>query len=92
MSSLGAVQKMIASNSDEDIHKSKLCRTLPSLATICLHKSTDAKFSPLTAAEKDVFEKVREDVVGGPSIVLTHKTVVVETFIRKSTNICKPFH
>ena len=33
-------------------------------------------------------EKVRDDVVGGPSIVFTRKAVVDETFIRKSTNIC----
>ena len=34
-------------------------------------------------------EKIREDVVGGPSIVSTRKAVVDETLIRKSTNICK---
>ena len=34
-------------------------------------------------------EKIREDVVGGPSIVFTRKAVVDETFIRKSTNLCK---
>ena len=34
-------------------------------------------------------EKIREDVVGGPSIVFTRKAVVDEIFIRKSTNICK---
>ena len=34
-------------------------------------------------------EKFREDVVGGPSIVFTRKAVVDETFIRKSTNLCK---
>ena len=33
--------------------------------------------------------KNREDVVGGPSIVFTRKAVVDETFIRKSTKICK---
>ena len=33
--------------------------------------------------------KIRENVVGGPSIVFTRKAVVDETFIRKSTNICK---
>ena len=33
--------------------------------------------------------KIREDVVGGPSIVFTRKAVVDETFIRKSANKCK---
>ena len=32
---------------------------------------------------------MREDMVGGPSIVFTRKAVVDETFIRKSTNLCQ---
>ena len=52
-------------------------------------KSTDAKIYPLTEGDRDLLKKVREDVVGGPSIVFTRKAVVDETFIRKSTNICK---
>ena len=67
----------------------KLGCTLPNLANICLHKSTDAKFYPLTDGDKDLLEKVQKDVVGAPSIVFTRKAVVDETFIRKSTNICK---
>ena len=59
---------------------------LPNLANICLHKSTDAKFYPFTERDKDLLEKLREDVVGGPSIVFTRKAVVDETFIGKSTN------
>ena len=35
-------------------------------------------------------EKSRQNVVGGPTIVFRRKAVVVETFIRKSANICKP--
>ena len=34
-------------------------------------------------------EKIRENVVGGSSIVFTRKAVVGETIIRKSTNVCK---
>ena len=67
----------------------KLGCTLPNLANICLHKSTDAKFYPITEGDKDFFETLREDVVGGPSIAFTRKAVVDETFIRKSANICK---
>ena len=54
-----------------------------------LHKSTDSKFYPFTESEKDLLEKIREDMVGGPSIVFTRKAVVNETFIRKSSNLCK---
>ena len=67
----------------------KLGCTLPNLTNICLHKSTDAKFHPSTEGDNDFLEKIREDVVGGPSIAFTRKAFVDETFIRKSTNLCK---
>ena len=51
--------------------------------------STYAKFYPFTEGDKDLLEKLREDVVGGSSIVFTRKAVVDETFTRKSANICK---
>ena len=86
---LEAMQKLIAFHHDEDIDMLKLGCTLPNLANTCLHKSTDGKFYPFTEGDKRLLEKIREDVVGGPSIVFTRKAVVDETFIRKSTNICK---
>ena len=89
MTALEAIQKMIAFYHDKDIDMVKLGCTLPNLANICLHKSTDAKFYPLTEGDTDLLEKIREDIVGGPSIVFTRKAVVDGTFIRKSTNLCK---
>ena len=80
---------MIAFYHDKDIDMLKLGCTLPNLANICLHKSTDAKIYPFTEGDKDLLEKIREDVVGGLSIVFTGKAVVDETFIQKSTNLCK---
>ena len=59
------------------------------MANICLHKSTNAKFYPYTEGDKDILEKIPEDLVAEPSIVFTRKAIVYETFIRKSTNICK---
>ena len=82
------MQKLIAFYHDKDIDMLKFGCTLPDLANICLHKSTDAKFYPFTEGDKDLVQKIREGVVGCPSIVFTRKAVV-ETFIRKSTNICK---
>ena len=67
----------------------KLGCTLPNLANICLHKYTSAKFYPFTETDKDLLQKIREDMVGGPSIVFTRKAVVDETFIRKSEKNCK---
>ena len=89
MPTLEAMQKKIVFYHDKDMDMLKLGCTLPNLANICLHKSTDAKFYPITEGDKDLLEKIREDVVGGPSIVFTRKAVVDETFVRKSSNICK---
>ena len=47
------------------------------------------QFYPFTEGDKDPLGEIREDVVGGPSIVFTRKAVVDETLVRKSTNICK---
>ena len=85
---LEPMQKKIAFYHDKNIDMLKLGFTLPNLANICLHKSTDPKFYPFTEGDKKLLEKFREEVVGGPSIVFTRKAVVDETFIRKSTNLC----
>ena len=80
---------MIDVYQDKDTDMLKLGCTLPDLADICLHKTTDAKIYPFTEGDTDLLEKIREDVVGGPSIVFTRKAVVDENFIRQSANICK---
>ena len=45
--------------------------------------------SHLTEADEGLLKKIREDIVGGPSIVFTRQAVVDETSVWKSTNICK---
>ena len=67
----------------------KLGCTLPNLANICRNKSTRAKIYPFAETDKDLLQKIRENMVGGPSIVFTRKAVVDETFIRNSRNFCK---
>ena len=86
---LEAMQKMIEFYHQKEINMLKLGCTLPNLANNCLHKSTDSMFYPFTESDKDLLGKIGEDMDGGPSIVLTRKAVVDETFIRKSTNLCK---
>ena len=86
---LEAMQKMIEFYHNKGIDMLKLGCKLPNLANFCLHKSTDSKFYPFTESDKDILEKIREDMVGGPSIVFTLKAVVDKTFIRKSSNLCK---
>ena len=54
---LEAIRNVIAYYHDEDIDMLKLGCTLPNLANICLHKSTDAKFYPFTEGDKNLLEK-----------------------------------
>ena len=86
---LEATQKMIDFYHNKGIDMLTLGCTLANLANICLQKSIRAKFYPFTETDKDLLAKIREDIVGGPSIVFTRRDVVNETFIRKSQNVCK---
>ena len=85
---LEALKKCLFFYHKRGVDMLKLGCTLPNLAIFCLHKSTSAKFYPFNETVNDLLQKVREDMVGGPSIVFTHKAVVDETFIRNSANIC----
>ena len=51
------MQRTIAFYHDKDVDMLKLGCTLPNLANICLHKSTDANTYPITEANKDILEK-----------------------------------
>ena len=86
---LEAMQKMMEFYHNKGIDMLKLGCTLPNLAKICLHKSTNHKFFPFVEADKDLHDKKREDMTGGPSIVFTRKAVVDQTFARNSENLCK---
>ena len=85
---LKAMQTMIEFYHNEGIDMLKLGCTLPNLANICFHKWTDSKFYTFTESDKDLLEKIREDMVGGPCFVFTRKAVLDETFICKSSNLC----
>ena len=52
---LEAMQKKIAFHHHKDIDILKFGCTLPNLANICLHKSTDANFYPFTEGVKKLF-------------------------------------
>ena len=67
----------------------KLGCTLPNLAFFRLRKSTSVKLYPITETDKDLLQKIRKEMVGGPPIVLKRKDVVDEVFIRTSGNLCK---
>ena len=86
---LEAMQKMMEFYHNKGIDMLKLGCTLPNLANICLHKSTNSKFYPFVEADKDLHDKIREDMTGGPSIVFTRKAIVDQTYIRNTENICK---
>ena len=81
---LEAMQKDACFYHKKGIDMLKLGCTHPNLANICLHKCTSANFYPFSETGKDLLQNIREDMVGGPSIVFTRKAVVDETFIRNS--------
>ena len=86
---LEAMQKMVQFYHQKEIDMLKLGCTLPNLANIFLHISTNENFYPFCESDRYLCEKIREDMTGGPSIVFTRKAVVDETFIRDSSNVCK---
>ena len=77
------MQKVVEVHHNKGIDMLKLGCTLSKLTNICLHSSTSAKFYPFTESHKDLLSKVREDMVGGPSLVFTREAVSDETHIRK---------
>ena len=84
---LQTMQKMIQFYHKKGIGMLKLGCTFPNLANMGLHKSTNHKFYPFCESDKDLCEKIIEDMTGGPSIVFTRKAVVDETYIRNSSNV-----
>ena len=88
---LEAMQKMFEFYHNKGNDMLNFGCTLPNLGSLCLHKSTDSKLYPFTESDKDLLEKIREDMVGGLFIVFTRKAVVDQTFIRKSSTLYKSF-
>ena len=86
---LEALPKMIGFYHNKDIDTLKLGCTLQTWPTFAYTNLVIAKFYPFTGGDKDLLEKIREDGVGGPSVVFTRKAVVDETLIRNSAKICK---
>ena len=78
---LEAMQKMMEFYHNKEVDMVKLGCTLPNLANICLHKSTNNNFYPFVEAEKDLHYETRVDMTGDPSIVFTRKTVMDQSYI-----------
>ena len=68
---LEAMQKIMKFYRNKGIDMLKLGGRLPNLANICLLESANNKFYPFVEAEKDLHDKIREVMTGGPSIVFT---------------------
>ena len=86
---LEAIQKMMEFYYNKGFDMLKLGCTLHNLPNICLHKSTNKNFYPFVEADKDLYDKIRDDMTGGPPIVFTRKAAVDQTCIRNSESICK---
>ena len=86
---LEASQKMMKCYHERKIDMLKLGYTLPNLANIYLHSSTTAKFYPFTRNDEDLLEKIRSDMVGGPSVIFKREAIVGKTKIRFTDNLCR---
>ena len=86
---LEAMQKLLVFYHKKRIDRLKLGSTLLILANNCLQKTTSATFYPFNETDKNLLQKIRENMVGRPSIVFTRKVVVDLIFVRNSGNICK---
>ena len=75
---LEAMQKMTASYHDKDIQMLKLGCTLPNLANICLHKSTEAKIYPFIEGDKDLLKKMRKTMLGAHLSFLHTKQLLIK--------------
>ena len=73
---LEPMQKMIEFYHNKGVDVIKHGCTLHNLANINLHNSTVSKFYPFTETDKDLFEKIREDMDHAPTIVFARKAVV----------------
>ena len=82
------MQKLIAFYHDKDIDMLKLGCTLPNLANICLHKSTDAKFYPFIDGDKDLLEKFEKTSLMAYLSFLHAKQLLIK-LLSESLQICK---
>ena len=80
---LDAMQKMMEFYHNKGIDMLKLGCTILNLANICLHKSANQKNFPFVGSDKDIHDKIREDMTGGLYFVFTRKAVVDQTYTRK---------
>ena len=81
---LEAIQNLITFYHGKDIDLLEVGCALPNLVKVCKHKFTDAKSYPLTEADKDLMEKIREVVIGVTFIIFKRRAVVDETFFSKT--------
>ena len=72
---------------DTNIDMTKVAKTLPGLANIILHQSTDPLVSVVCDKDKHLDDTFRIETVGGADIVFTRFAKVGTTFIRESNNV-----
>ena len=89
LATLEAMQKMIAFYHEKDKDMLKLGCTLPNMANICLHKSTDAKLYPFTGPDKDLLKKIEKMLLVVFLWFLHAKRLLMKVYSEISANISK---
>ena len=84
-----AVEKMkeFYQNKKLDIFKDGV--SLPGLVLKYLMKSTESKFSLFEQEDKDLYDLMKNGIVGGPSIIFKRYVEAGKTLIRNGNKLCK---
>ena len=84
-STLESSQKMVSFYNAKKSHVTQWMYSVTS-CNICRHESFAAKLLPLVEVDKDMLEKIPEDMFSGPCNVKIRKALVDQTFFRNRKN------
>lgn len=87
-----AVERMMAFYIDRGIDLLKTCISVPSAARSMIFKSAALRqvhFALFSNQDKDLYQKISSNIVGGPSIQFRRKAKVNETRIREGGKPCQ---
>ena len=89
MSISEATQRNVAFCHNRRIASLKAGCSSHNVANFSVQEPAIESFDPFTECDKNISERMHEDLVGRPSIVFPHKPVSAKTLTRKSSDVCK---
>ena len=84
-----AIEKMKLFYQEKKLDIFKDGVSLPGLVLKYLMKSTESKFSLFEQNDKDLYDLMKNGIVGGPSIIFKRYVEAGQTYIRNGQKLCK---